>query len=374
MTKKILVAWILGLIGLLIFSYTQIDLNLTLSSNQIYQDIQNQLIQLGYFNRPLNTLFYFLIYILLVICYLVFVNLTRSQKLDLKIIYWIIGVTGLLMLFSYPAFSHDIFNYIFDAKILGVYGKNPYLYSALNFPNDLWIRFMHWTHRTYPYGPVWLILSLPFLFLGLGKFSLTLLSFKLLALLAYGLSCLLVYKIAQKIELKNPQLILILFAFNPMVIIEGLVAGHLDLVMLSLVFLGIWFLVNGKKWLAGLFYLLAAGIKFIPVIFIPSLFLKIKTKKLLKLLAWLALLALLGYSIYRRPQPWYWLLPFSLSVLLPSRNFLKRFLLILTILQSLVYLPFFYYGDYIIMQKLNWLIFMPTFLFSFILSIHDQKN
>jgi hypothetical protein len=356
MTKKVLMLWILSLIGLLVFSYTQIDLNLTLSSNWAYQNIQNHLIQLGYFNRPLNTLFYFLIYILFVICYLVFVSLVRSKKIDLKLTCWLIGVTGLLILFSYPAFSHDIFNYIFDAKILGFYAKNPYLYSALDFPNDLWTRFMHWTHRTYPYGPIWLIISLPFLFLGLGKFSSTLLSFKLLFLLAYLLSCFLMYKISQKIKLKNPQLNLILFALNPLVIFEGLIAGHLDLVMVSLVLAGVWFWLNSKKWLAGLFYLLAAGVKFIPVIFIPSLFLShlrgvcrfhlggekhFGGVKILKLLAWLALLALLGYSIYRRPQPWYWLLPFSLSVLLPSRNFLKRFLLTLTILQPLVICRFF---------------------------------
>jgi len=67
---------------------------------------------------------------------------------------------GVGLLFSYPFLSHDLFNYLFDAKIVTFYHQNPYILKALDFPSDPWLRFMHWTHRTYPYGPSFLFLTL----------------------------------------------------------------------------------------------------------------------------------------------------------------------------------------------------------------------
>ena len=46
-------------LSFLIYTYTQVDLNLTLSNNTIYQSIQSQLTNIGYFNRPLSTKIFF---------------------------------------------------------------------------------------------------------------------------------------------------------------------------------------------------------------------------------------------------------------------------------------------------------------------------
>ncbi|MBU0618979.1 DUF2029 domain-containing protein [Patescibacteria group bacterium] len=374
MTKKLTLAYLILLLLLGLFSYTQIDLNLTLSAWPPYQAVQQQLIQLGYFHRPLNALIYFSIYLLLTIYYLLFVNLASRGRLTLRAIKTLIGLTGAILLPAYPAFSHDLFNYIFDVKILLIYHQNPFKYRPLDFPDDLWTRFMHWTHRTFPYAPFWLVLCAPFLVLGFGKFILTFFNFKLLALLGYWASTVLIYKISQKLKLSKPLLPVVLWSFNPLVIFEGLIAGHLDLHMAVFSLAGLWFLLSSRRLLAGLFWLLAAGIKFVPLIFLPALAVKLKPFKLIKLLSLLSLLFLLGYSIYKEPQPWYWLLPLSLTIFLPRTDFLKRFLLCLSLLQPLTYLPFFYLGDYTYPVRLvKWASLVLAFLPVLVWQLTDRK-
>lgn len=334
------------LLSWVVFSFTQVDLNLTLVSNPLYLSLQKNLTFLGYFKRPLNTGFYLLIYLFFSVFYVLVSYQVLKNKLDLKTIKNLVLLTGLILTFSYPALSHDIFNYIFDAKILGFYHQNPYLHSAQDFSQDLWTRFMHWTHRTYPYGPSWLLLTLPFLFLGLGKFSLTLFWFKVLNTLSYFLSAFFIYKICKKTKLSNPSLSLALFAFNPLVVTEGLISGHLDLTMSALFLASVWFLINKKFLKSGILWLVSAGVKFVTLVNLPVFFKKWSFKTRVLAATVLSFLAIAIYSIYKEPQPWYWVLPFSTAILLPLKNYLKRFLVVLSLLQPLTYLPYLYLGDY----------------------------
>ncbi len=169
---------VLALLG--IYSYSQIDLNLTLSSQKIFLDFQYWLIQLGYFNRPLSTAIFLILTLLLFVFYIFFLkNITKTSLVIL------IAAVAILGIFSYPAFSHDIFNYIFDARIFVVHHANPYTSTALMFPTDTWTRFMNWTHRTYPYGPLFLPLTIVVYLLGMNKFVLTLALFKALMVSGY---------------------------------------------------------------------------------------------------------------------------------------------------------------------------------------------
>src|SRR3989344_8961387 len=102
---------IITVFGLVIYTYSQIDLNLTLFSFPSYQYIQNQLILLGYFNRPLSTLFFLLIISTAFLLYGVVLKTCSSGKIQSKFIYGAIVAVSLLCIFSYPAFSHDLFNY-----------------------------------------------------------------------------------------------------------------------------------------------------------------------------------------------------------------------------------------------------------------------
>lgn len=300
-----IVLYLLVLFLLGIFSYSQIDLNLTLFSHPYFLWFQYQMIQLGYYRRPISTAIYLSLIIILYTLY--FFLLRNSPKIP-KLFFAGVCLIGLL---SYPAFSHDFFNYLFDAKIVTHYGQNPYLLKALDFPADPWIRFMHWTHRTYPYGPTWLLVTLPFSFFGFGKFILTVLNFKVLFISAYLGSVYLIKKIAGN---KSA----LFFAANPLVIIESLVSPHLDAVMAFFFLLALYFNFQKKKIWAILSLLFSGGIKYLTLITLPLFW---KSKKILEYCLPLLLLALIPIILMREIYPWYFLPIIGLcSLLITNRK------------------------------------------------------
>ena len=238
---------------LALYSYSLIDLNLTLFNHPLWNSFREFIIQIGYFKRDLSIG----IYIFLILSLFLLQALALKAKLNpVKIAILIAGV----LLVSYPFLSHDFFNYIFDAKILTVYGKNPYLFRALDFPNDPYTRFMHWTHRTYPYGPTFLPITLIPSFLSFGKYILNFLFFKGMFAGFYLLMVFLMNRVNRRWAL--------VLAVNPLIIVEGLVSSHNDLISLSLGIVGIYYLFNKKDLLGRIFFLLSGGIKYLTLPFV----------------------------------------------------------------------------------------------------------
>lgn len=316
-----ILAYFLVLFLLSIYSYSQIDLNLTLLKTPWFLASKDVMVNLGYYNRPFSTVIFAILIILLFFGYW-----------KLRIGNWklVIGIIGLLSLLSYPFLSHDFFNYMFDARIMTTYHLNPYFYKALDFPADDWIRFMQWTHRTFPYGPVWLIITLVPSFLGLGKFILTLLNFKLLFAGTYLVCCYVINKL-------NPKN-LYLFALNPLVIIEGLYSPHLDLVMLAFALLALvkfkWFNI-----------FLSVGTKFSTLTLLPFLFFENK-KWFIDGLIIASYLGVIIQILNRELLPHYFLVPFGFTVL--SNNVKWHYLMIVLSIALLIirYLPFIYTGQW----------------------------
>ncbi len=353
MTKKIassllLMAYGIVLLGLAIYSFSQIDLNLTLSSNSFYQSFQKTMIWLGYFNRSLSTIFFVILIFLLTTFYLLLLALVKKGKLTERQIWLLIGLTVIIVFLAYPAFSHDVFNYMFDARIVTTYGLSPYEFRALDFPNDLWIRFMHWTHRYYPYGPTWLLLTLPLSWLGLGKFTLTLLNFKLLFSVLYLGNVYLINKILAKISPEERLLGLAFFAFNPLVIIEGLLSPHNESAMLFFLLLSIYLLLLRKKWLVTVSLLISGGIKFLTLIFLPIFWFWRGRDwfKFIKIQSWVLILSLLAVIWVREPYAWYFLTLVGLVALVTRDRLLFWLTLAISLGTLLRYAPFLYFGNY----------------------------
>src|SRR3989338_10122220 len=221
----------MALLALFFYSFTQVDLSLTLSRLSVWQIAEKFFQHIGYFNRPFSTYLFLAIIFVLYIFYALFLKLSFQKKITEKGLFTLIFVSVAILVFSYNAFSYDIFNYIFDAKIITYYHQNPYLHKALDYPLDPMLSFMRWTHRVYPYGPVWLFLTVPISFIGLNIFLLTFFLFKFLIAGFYLGSVVLIYKINEKINPEHAVFNTALFALNPLVIIESLVSSHNDIAM-----------------------------------------------------------------------------------------------------------------------------------------------
>lgn len=262
--------------------------------------------------------------------------------------------SALVLAFSYNAFSYDLFNYVFDAKIVTFYKQNPYFHKALDFPQDPMLGFMHWTHRLYPYGPLWLAVSIPLSFLGFQKLLPTLILFKLLAVTSYLASCLAIWKLCEKKSINDRFFAVGVFAFCPLVIIEGLVSAHNDIFMMAIGLLGFYFFWAKKYWIAFVLILLSAAVKFVTILLLLPLLLAVVGEKMKQAVSWkriyylsfvLMILAVIAAMKRDELKPWYLLYP---AAFLPFVDNPLLFGSMIGVFFGVLthYLAFFYFGNW----------------------------
>lgn len=354
--KKIsflIVAYIILIIGLFLYSYTQVDLSLTLSRASIFQTIEKSFQYIGYFNRPLSTYLFCTILGLLFVFYGLFIVI--SKKINMRIFWKILIPITIILTLAYNAFSYDFFNYIFYTKIILHYHQNPYLVRALDFPKDPMLSFMHWTHNTYPYGPFWLALTVPLGFIGLNYFMATFFIFKFFTAGCFLGTVYFLSKILRKIMPKEEVFGLVLYAFNPLVLIESLVSAHNDVAMVFLAVVGIYFLLQKKLVWGLLFIILSALTKQATVflllpalIYAGSILIKKDIPQKIFLFSCF-LIMVIGYIFVITKieiQPWYtlWFLPFL--ILIKPNKFLLWLAGGFSLGVLLRYVPFLWQGDW----------------------------
>jgi hypothetical protein len=210
---------------------------------------------------------------------------------------------------------------------------------------------MRWTHRTYPYGPVWLVITIPLYLLGLGKFTLTLFWFKLFTAISYLVSVWLIKKILEFTSPKNVSLGMVLFALNPLIIIESLVTAHIDIAMCAIFLFAIYLILVRKKTVASWIALLSsAAIKFITFSAIPVwLWWKGKRGKFEKAVITILFLLFsttLAVIVFKEPLPWYFITPLAVASLVPDKKGLVILSFALSLGMLLRYTPFILKGEY----------------------------
>jgi len=347
--------YLFSVLGLFLYSFTQVDLGLTFSQNSFYQGIYKYFQYVGYFNRPLSTTLYVLILFILFFFYVLILISINKEKINRRQLWIIIFVTCGILTFSYNAFSYDLFNYIFDAKIFTYYNLNPYMYKALDFPNDPMLSFMRWTHRTYPYGPAFLFLTIPISFIGSNVFIVTFYLFKMLSTaffvaLVYFLEKILIFTKSKKVLLN-----IAFFALNPLVLIEVLVSAHNDTSMMFFAVLAVYLFLN-TKWQTGFIAILFSALikQVTTLLLVPfGLFIFLKyTKKsisnevFIKLCLFSSITGFIYVLTQIEVQPWYflWIFPF-IALLKLNRTiiFLTNGVIIGLLLR---YVPFLYFGNW----------------------------
>lgn len=358
MNGKILIfAW--GFLGILLFlySFTQVDLSLTLSKESLVRTMQTSFQYVGWYLRDLSSYLYIGLITLMTFLFVITVSRVAVYKVTQKTITLSILVIAIILTLSYSAFSYDIFNYIFDAKIITHYQLNPYLNKALDFPNDPMLSFMRSTHRVYPYGPSWLLVTVPFSYIGMNIFIVTFFLFKALSTFSYIATCYLLYVTAKKLGIKNPLLAVSLFAFNPLVLIEGLVSAHNEIVMMAIVMLAFYLLISKQKTRSLIAFVFSIGIKYTTVflapIFIASIFTKkyLEKERLLPISLFLMTLAVIATSVAsgqnKNPefQPWY-LLSLAPFVSLYENRLARSTYIAISITVLMSYVPFLWSGEW----------------------------
>ncbi len=315
--KKITMSlYVIFLFLFTIFSYAFVDPNL-FYLRSLYSDF-------AFSNRLLTSVFYTFSIIVFFIFYGLFIWLGVKKRLHLKDVLILMSITIGILFFSYPAMlSYDIFNYIATSKVLFFYHENPYVVMPIEFVGDPLLRFTHAANKIALYGPVWIMLTgIPY-FVGHGNFIINLFALKLLSLAFYLGTIFLVWKVSRNI------ISVILFALNPLIVVETLVSGHNDIVMISIILLAFFLLMRKKIFLGILFFILSIFIKYTTVLLAPIIIFmlwkiirkkEINYEKIFYLSSLLMYIGFLLSPIREEIYPWYaiWFLPFVF--LIPMRN------------------------------------------------------
>ena len=160
-------------------------------------------------------------------------------------------VFGLTLLFLPRLFSDDVFTYIFSGRILSIYHLDPLNTAPFQFPGDSYLRWVI-SGRGTPniYGPFWLLITS--LLVGISANAgpvTTLLLFKGVALLSHLVNCVLIWLILSKLAPLAPAhrlLGTLLYAWNPLALLELAGMGHNEGVLLTLLLLAVCLHVWGE--------------------------------------------------------------------------------------------------------------------------------
>lgn len=353
MSRLLLLLSVLLGTSLLFYSYTQVDLGLTLTQAGIWQSIQKGFQYIGYFNRPISAGLYLIILAGLFIQYGAVLFLAARKRLSERNFRIVLLVFAGLAVFSYPAFSKDLFNYMFTAKTVLVYHKNPYTVIPLQFSGvDPWLSFLHWTHLPSAYTPLWILLTLPVYLMGFGIFLITMWNFKLLAFAFYLGTVWLIGEVIRK-QMPGKEIVsMALFAFNPLVIIEVIINGHNDIAMMFFAVLALYLYDKRMRWSSLLALGVSAGFKTMTAFLFPAVAFRWNRVALLGL----AVLSVVLVATQREILPWYllWVMPFV--ALFPDRKEPGIIAAGVSMGLLLRYAPFLYYGhwNYPVQEYIFW--------------------
>lgn len=275
--------------------------------------------------------------------------MVHKKELNLRALWFTIIPITLILFASYNAFSYDLFNYIFDAKILTEYHENPYQHKALDYPEDPMLSFMRWTHRTYPYGPTWLGVTAPLSFVGLGIFLPTFYLFKMLMAASFLGTVYFIQKIVRKTKFTSPEFAVAFFALNPLVLIESLVSAHNDIVMMFVTMASIYFLIDKRYIGSGLLFIFAGFMKYATFFLAPAyafyLYTK-KTRQFFMISIVLMIIAVILATYRTNFQPWYLLFVLPIAALVSDKKYIVIPTIIISFGVLLRYIPFLYAGNW----------------------------
>ena len=216
-------------------------------------------------------------------------------------IYGVVSCLSLSLCFYLPNLSDDYFRFLWDGHLSNL-GLSPYsmspatitlgspyleeLYPSLNSPNY--------------FSPYPLINQCIFQIADyLGGTIYTKLVWMRLIYMAIHLSG--VFAVREILrECNLPKSHLMIYYLNPLVLIEGVINLHAEILAVGFLALAILALVRSKLWQLILFYGLSVATKLNPLLLFPSLYMTVRRKKR----PWFLIISLIWITILLSPMLW----------------------------------------------------------------------
>jgi hypothetical protein len=154
-----------------------------------------------------------------------------------------------IYIFTPASTSNDIGSYASYGQLLIIHHANPYFIPPAAYPQDPTYHSVYWKHVVSIYGPVWTVISSLLALLSDTSNIGYLTSFRLFACVAHLLNTLLVAAILRAMGCSPRTIALgtLLYAWNPLVLLESCLGGHNDVLMITFILLGILLSVRTER-------------------------------------------------------------------------------------------------------------------------------
>ena len=189
-----------------------------------------------------------------------------KSKFPLLIILYFAICFRLCMWVSVPSLSDDIYRYLWEGKLVAA-GINPFLHApsdpSLDHLHDPAV-FPHINHKEYPaiYPP---LNQYIFALSVLVKPTITVMK---MPFILFDLLTIAVLLLILRESQMDPCRVII-YAWNPLVVMEFAGSGHLDSAGMFFLLLALYLFTGKRSWSAALFLSFSFLIKFIPLICLP---------------------------------------------------------------------------------------------------------
>lgn len=177
---------------------------------------------------------------------------------------------ALILLSMYPPTAVDMFHYQASTRVLWVHGENPLTVAPGNFPYPIGYS---WAGQPAPYGPLWPILAGPAALFTGDHYLIGLYAFKLIAAASYVGCAVMIWRLVARTRPGEETLAVLLFAWNPFVVLRVVGNGHNDLVMMFFVLVALELALRRHWNYAFVAFACSALIKYVSLLLGPPLLL-----------------------------------------------------------------------------------------------------
>jgi alpha-1,6-mannosyltransferase len=190
-----------------------------------------------------------------------------ADRLSPRAVLMTIAGLHALVVLAPPLLSTDIFSYSAYGRMGALYGTDPYLHGPHAIALDQVFPYVgaKWSYIPTVYGPVFTTLSYILAPLSIAA---SILAYKAIAVLASLVTVALVWN-AARLRGVDPVKGVALVGLNPLLVVYGVGGGHNDLMMITVMVIGVYFVLQHRERAAGATMIVATGIKLTAGLLLP---------------------------------------------------------------------------------------------------------
>lgn len=229
--------------------------------------------------KVVSTITYVFLFTSISITYYMIIKYNKKIFTNWEQVAKFILVVAVIFFIMLPFTSTDIFYYMATGRSEAKYGVNPYYtsvgqlmqndeYKEQTENDEILLKMPQvWKNTTIVYGPIWPLICKILSSMSMGNLSFSLFIYKLFNLILHIANCYLIYKISNK-----KKIFTLIYGLNPMILLEGIVNVHNDMLSIFFILIALYFFIKKKKIIPTVIFLsIATAVKYYAILLVPFL-------------------------------------------------------------------------------------------------------